>query len=148
MPKKRSLFSQIFGRENGTTFGTELKMLNGYQATFTNFNGRLYETDQVRVCIDAIARNGAKLSPKHIRAKTREFKNLNGSIQRLISEQPNEIDNAYSFYYKVISQLYLDNNAFIFIHTNSLSIKGKYTSSSNSVEEVSTPPDSRMMSST
>lgn len=115
MPILRSLFSKIFGRDDGRQIGSELRMLNGYQATFTNFNGKLYETDQVRVCIDAIARNGAKLSPKHIRAKTREFKNLNGSIQRLISEQPNEIDNAYSFYYKVISQLYLDNNAFVYI---------------------------------
>lgn len=111
----RSLFSKIFGVEQGKEYGTDLEMMEGYRARFTNFNGRLYETPYVRMCIDAIARNGAKLSPKHIRAKTRQFKELDGTIQRLIGEQPNIIDNAYSFYYKVISQLYLNNNAFIYI---------------------------------
>lgn len=112
---RRSLFSMLFGAKEQKTFGTELELMHGYRAVFTNYDKKLYYTSQIRVCIDAIARNGAKLNPKHIRSTTREYKQLNNNIARLLSEQPNEIDNAYSFYYKVISQLYLVNNAFVYI---------------------------------
>ena len=112
---RRSLFSMLFGAKEQKTFGTELELMHGYRAVFTNYDKKLYHTSQIRVCIDAIARNGAKLNPKHIRSTTREYKQLNNNIARLLSEQPNEIDNAYSFYYKIISQLYLVNNAFVYI---------------------------------
>lgn len=112
---RRSLFSMLFGAREQKTFGTELELMNGYRAVFTNYDKHLYKTSQIRVCIDAIARNGAKLNPKHIRSTTREYKQLNNNIARLLREQPNELDNAFSFYYKVISQLYLVNNAFVYI---------------------------------
>lgn len=112
---RRSLFSKIFGAKPQKIFGTELELLNGYNAQFTRFDKNLYKTSQVRMCIDAIARNGAKLNPKHIRATDREYTQLNRNIARLLSQQPNEIDNAYSFYYKIISLLYLNNNAFVYI---------------------------------
>ena len=92
-----------------------LQLLNGYNSQFTSFNGQIYQTMRVRQCIDAIARNGAKLTPKHIRTNSKKFEELDKRISRLISKQPNEIDNSYNFYYKVISQLFLYNNAFIYI---------------------------------
>lgn len=112
----------IFGDKKAKTIGTELQLMNGYTPVFTNYNGCLYQTTMVRTCIDAIARNGAKLSPKHIRSNTREFVTLNNNLTRLIAEQPNELDNAFSFYYKVISLLYLNNNAFIYIQRDSQGI--------------------------
>ena len=112
---RRSLFSMLFGAKPQKIFGTDLELMDGFRATFSNFDKKLYQTTQIRVCIDAIARNGAKLNPKHIRSTTREYKQLNNNIARLLSEQPNEIDNAYNFYYKIISQLYLVNNAFVYI---------------------------------
>jgi len=115
----RSLFSNIFKTNQSKMFGTDLKLLNGFNPRFTTYNGNLYDSAQVRICIDAIARNGAKLTPKHVRSNDREFKVLNERVSRLIAQQPNEIDNAYSFYYKVISQLYLNNNAFIYIQRDS-----------------------------
>ena len=120
MAEKRSLFQMIFGnREQNLEKYQQLQLLNGYQATWTNFDGELYSNAQIRSCIDAIARNGAKLSPKHIRYTYTDGKEgierIYGRVQRLISEKPNELMNAYSFYYKVISELYLNNNAFIYI---------------------------------
>lgn len=112
---RRSLFSRIFGARPQKIFGTELELLNGYQAHFTRYDRDLYKTAQIRICIDAIARNGAKLNPKHIRANDREYVHLNRNVARLLSQQPNEIDNAYSFYYKTISVLLLNNNSFIYI---------------------------------
>lgn len=116
----RSLFGKIFGTEKSKVLKQEkITMVDGYSAIWSRFDDNLYNTTDIRVCIDTIARNGAKLNPKHVRSSSRGFENLNKNIQRLIAEQPNELDNAYSFYYKVISQLYLNNNAFIYISRDS-----------------------------
>lgn len=109
------LFDIIFGRERTKEKAVELRLLDGFRASFSRFGGDIYDTALIRTCIDTIARNAAKLSPKHIRATEGRFEPLNKTIQRLVSEQPNELDNAYSFYYKVVSQLYLYNNAYVFI---------------------------------
>ena len=109
------LFDIIFGRERTREKAVELRLLDGFRASFSRFGGDIYDTALIRTCIDTIARNAAKLSPKHIRATEGRFETLNKTIQRLVSEQPNELDNAYSFYYKVVSQLYLYNNAYVFI---------------------------------
>lgn len=109
------LFDIIFGRERTKEKAVELRLLDGFRASFSRFGGDIYDTALIRTCIDTIARNAAKLSPKHIRATEGRFETLNKTIQRLVSEQPNELDNAYSFYYKVVSQLYLYNNAYVFI---------------------------------
>lgn len=111
----RSIFSKVFGTKKNVAYGTQLQLLNSFQSTFTNYNGKIYDSITVRACIDAIARNGAKLSPKHIRIDAEGLEKLNGNLQRLISEQPNSLMNAYDFYYKIISQLYLHNNAFVYI---------------------------------
>ena len=116
MPR-RSLFQMIFGtkEQDQTKYKTQLQLLNGYQAQFSNCSKDLYENAQIRACIDAIARNGAKLNPKHIRYDEDGYKQIYGRVHTLISRQPNEVMNAYEFYYKIISLLYLDNNAFVYI---------------------------------
>lgn len=123
--EKRSLFQMIFGNKHqDTSKYQELQLLTGRQAQFSNFNGQLYSNSQIRACIDAIARNGAKLSPKHIRYYYEDGKQrmerVYGRVQTLISRKPNELMNAYDFYYKVISELELNNNAFIFISRNEM----------------------------
>ena len=120
MPR-RSLFQMIFGsgKQNPNKYQS-LQLLNGYQAIWTNPSGNLYDIAQVRACIDAIARNGAKLNPKHLRKYFDEegkyrIDKIDGRVQRLISKKPNELMNAYDFYYKIISELELNNNAFVYI---------------------------------
>lgn len=119
MAEYRSLFDIVFGKQkenkNASSYGTQVEVMNGYQAIFTSFDGQLYDQALVRACIDAIARNGAKLNPKHLRYSSKGVENVGGRIQTLLARRPNELMNAYDFYYKVISELYLNNNAFIFI---------------------------------
>lgn len=118
MKEKRSLFSRVFGSKNSTTappMATEFHILNGYRSVFTNYDGRYYDDADIRSCVDAIARNGAKFNPKHIRYNEKGFESLNGNLQRIISKRPNEIQNAYKFYYQVISELELYNNSIIYI---------------------------------
>lgn len=115
MVAKRSLFSKIFGKDKQKYFGTDLELLNGYRAIFTNYDENLYKSSQIRICVDAIARNAAKLNPKHIRSTATDYAEIYDSVARLLNEQPNEIDNAYSFYYKIVSQLFIYNNAYVFV---------------------------------
>lgn len=113
--EKRSLFSKIFGtKKPNETYGTQLEMLSGWGGSFKAFDGLIYNTS-ARSCIDAIARNAAKLNPKHIRSKDKKFEKLNNNITRLIGQRPNEMMNAYDFYYKIVTYLYLDNDAFVYI---------------------------------
>ena len=102
--KKRSLFKKVFGDDKNTQYGTRLQLVNGYEAIFTNYDGNVYDSPTVRACIDAIARNAAKLNPKHIRSNDSNYRLLNENIHRIIAEQPNEIMNAYDFYCKVFSE--------------------------------------------
>lgn len=136
MKERRSLFSKFFKTKNNVSIGTKLEFLNsGLNSTFTNFNGKLYDTTQVRTCIDAIARNGAKLNPKHIRSTDTKYQIKDDNLLRIISKKPNELMNAYDFYYKIISQLYLYNNAFIYISRDeNENVVGLYPIKSNSHE--------------
>lgn len=112
----RSFFKKVFGTDpKKQSKGTELQFLNGYSPIWRYFDGNLYENPTVRSCVDVIARNGAKLSPKHLRNNDREFSDLNGRIKTLISEKPNRFMNAYDFYYKIITSLYIDNDAFVYV---------------------------------
>lgn len=116
--EKRSLFSRVFGNNNNTVApptATEFHILNGYKSQFTNYDGKFYDDTDIRACVDAIARNGAKLNPKHIRKNKNGFENLNNNLQRLLSKQPNELQNAYKFYYQIISELQLYNNSIVYI---------------------------------
>jgi HK97 family phage portal protein len=130
--ERRSLFNMIFGNNKPrqpTGQATQMKMMNGYIPSFSQFGNEAYSSDVVRAAIDAIARNGAKLQPKHIRRdKTKNKVTLaNDNIQKLLDTQPNPYMNAYIFRYKVITQFYMQNNAYIYIALdNSGNIKGFY----------------------
>lgn len=116
--EKRSLFSRIFGSNISTSApptATEFHILNGYRSQFTNYDGRYYDDTDVRACIDTISRNGAKFNPKHIRYNDKGFESLNDNLQRILSKRPNELQNAYKFYYQVISELEQYNNSIVYI---------------------------------
>ncbi|WP_238899361.1 phage portal protein [Clostridium sp. YIM B02500] len=121
--EKRSLFNIIFGSNKPrqpTGQATQLKMLNGYVPIFSQFGNDAYASDVVRSAVDAIARNAAKLQPKYRRKDNQgNVKLFNDNVQYLLDTQPNPFMNAYIFRYKVITQLYMQNNAFIYISLDS-----------------------------
>lgn len=112
-----SLFEKIFGTNKNKVVGQQLELLNNaFGASFTSYDGKIYDSPEVRSCIDAIARNVAKQSPKHIRSKGNKYESLvDDEISRIVGAQPNELMNAYDFYYALTSELQLNNNAFAFI---------------------------------
>ena len=127
---RRNLFSRLFGSDDNSSVpqkAAEFTILNGNKAVFTKYNGDFKNDANVRACVDAIARNGAKMHPKHIRKYADKFENLTGNLYKLISKKPNELQNAYQFYYQVISNLELYNDSFVYIRRDSdLKITGLY----------------------
>lgn len=133
---KRSLFSKIFGNDKSTTnppTSEQLEIVEGQKAVFTQYKGDFYNDPDVLACVDAIARNGAKMHPRHIRnyySKEEDREKLEvvkDNIYKLLAKQPNEIQNAYKFYYQIITNLELYNNAIIYKQTDeNLKITGLY----------------------
>ena len=143
MKQKRSLFEMIFG---GKTRPSEkqqtlLRMLNGFNPTFSPFSGDAYDSDVVRAAVDAIARNAAKLKPKHIRVTADGVQEMKSHIERLLSVRPNPYMSAYDFLYKVVTLLYLQNNAFIFIDWDETGamVRGFYPIPASVVEFLEPP---------
>lgn len=143
MREKRSLFEMIFGkRRPNDQQQTLLRMLNGFNPSFSPFSGDAYDSDVVRSAVDALARNGAKLKPKHIRRKNDAIQETGSNIERLLSVRPNPYMSAYDFYYKIITLLYMQNNAFIFIDWDEFGtmVRGFYPVPASLTEFLEPPP--------
>ena len=127
---KRSLFSMIFGNNKSTTEtekSEQLELVEGNKAVFTPYKGDFYNDPDVLACVDAIARNGAKMHPRHIRNFANKMENVKSDLYKLLAKQPNEIQNAYKFYYEVLTNLELYNNAFIYMQRDeNLKLTGLY----------------------
>ena len=131
----RSLFSRIFGsdKSNNLPNATEVRILDDTKAVFTPYTGDFHEDIDIRACVDAIARNAAKMHPRHIRnyysqEEGREkLENVKSKLYKLLAKQPNEIQDAYKFYYHVITNLELYNDSFIYIQRDlDLKVTGLY----------------------
>ena len=126
----RSWFSKIFGNDKNTTApesATEVKILDDRKAVFTPYKGDFENDPDVLKCIDAIARNGAKMHPRHIRNFAGKMENLKDNLYSLLAKRPNEVQNAYQFYYQIISNLELYNDSFIYVQRDeNLNVTGLY----------------------
>jgi len=125
----RSMFKRLFGREKGESERVyeELRLLDDNKAVFTPYHGDLENDPDVLACVDAIARNGAKIHPRHIRNNNDGMQNLTGRTYRLLAKQPNEFQNAYQFYYQIIATLEMYNDAFVYVKKdNNLRVEALY----------------------
>lgn len=136
MLELRDMFKSIFGGRQPPQTVTHYKMLNDYAPQFSPFAGDMYDSDIVRTCIDAVARNAAKLKGRHVRRAGGKILNAASTIERMLQVRPNQYMNGYDFLYKIVSQLYQHNNAFVYIHYESGSLAGFYPLNYSSVEIV------------
>ena len=81
---------------------------------YQKFNGDLLDIDTIVACIDALARNLAKMRLTSIRRDKNNIAvtELTSSIARVLN-QPNEFMTQYDFIYKVAALYYLNNTVFI-----------------------------------
>lgn len=114
MAEKRSLFKNIFGAGKDKASLTRLQVLSGYTPVFTPWSKNPYDADAVRSAVDAIARNAAKLKAKHIRRTGSDIIQVQGSIEKLLQVRPNQNMSAYDFFYKLITTLLIENNAYAY----------------------------------
>ena len=114
----RGLFSKMFGSDRDTTpptTATNFKIIGGDNVVWTPYNGDIFEDTDVRACVDAIARNGAKMHPRHIRNNEDGIENIRGNLYRLLSKRPNDLENAYQFYYQIIWELKYHNESYVYV---------------------------------
>jgi len=109
----RNLFDAVFGSKKKEPMLNSYKVLNGYDAIFTSISNDIYNSKVARTAIDRIATHSAKLTPKHIQNDINHP--IKGDINYILQTRPNSIMSTYDFIYKIVSQLYTYNNAFVFI---------------------------------
>lgn len=126
--ERRNLFSSIFGKKSDkqkNVTQTQFQLLSGWNTQFSTLPEGTYNSKIARQVIDRIATHCSKLVPKHIQGSITN--NIRGDINFLLSNQPNPLMNTFDFIYRVISLLYTDCNAFIFIAKDNLgNITGFY----------------------
>lgn len=112
------------------------EMLSGGFQSLSSFTGDAYSNDIYRSAVDAIARHVAKLSGKHVVDNTSEQNNYS-KLNRILQQRPNPYMSGYDFLYKIATQYYLYNNAFILVQKdNRGNLSGLYPLTPNSVEFV------------
>ncbi|MBT2813082.1 phage portal protein [Staphylococcus coagulans] len=112
----------------------QFEMLTGGFKSLSQFSGDAYSNDIYRSAVDTIARHIAKLSGKHVN-NTKDFNNY--KINRILQNRPNPYMSAYDFLYKVATQYYLFNNAFILVQKdNKGNLRNLYPLTPSSVEYV------------
>lgn len=113
----------------------QFEMLTGGFQSLSSFNGDMYSNELYRSAVDAIARHIAKLSGKHVYDNSKD--DNYSKINRILQNRPNPYMSGYDFLYKVATQYYLYNNAFILVQKDERgNLTGLYPLTPTSVEYV------------
>ena len=127
-----SIIDRIFNRQQ-----TEHKsQMIEETASFSIFTGDAYSNDVFREGVDAIARNAGRLKGSHI-IKYKDHDRVDGDCQlnRLLQVRPNPFMSSYDFIYKLVTRLFLYNNAFAFIDRDDRGvIRGLYPITASHVD--------------
>lgn len=102
------LFDWLFGKrpkEHGSYDGA-FKLLNGYQPSFTSFQGGIYESELVRASINTLATHISKLDVK-------TFGSAKPALQRRLKNGPNEFQTWSQFLARAATIFYNNNTLFI-----------------------------------
>lgn len=116
----RNMLKGVFGTGGDKKTATVYKLLNSYENYFYPVADCIYDDATVRTCIDAIAKNVAKLKISHNRRKGDAVTLVENRLNYLLGTRPNEYMSAYDFIYKIVSQVYCHNNSFTYIKRDQL----------------------------
>jgi len=103
------------------TKGDAVKMIsttNG--SSFVAWDGQVYNNDLIRSIIRVKAKAIAKTTAKHIREDTKGLKINPDAYMKFLLEEPNPIMSMQQMLEKVVTQLELNNNAFIYINRDEM----------------------------
>lgn len=136
----RSLFKNIFkvDKQNKSSH-QRLQMLNDFTPVF--YPSKVEDSITVQSCIRTIATHCSKFEMHHKQyvfdktSQSTKIYQINGDINYLLQFRPNPVNVPSQFLYKVVSNLLLNNNSFIYIDKDKKGmIKGFYPITSQSYE--------------
>lgn len=105
-----------FKQKNRTVSVTKYQMITDERNGFFAWNGNLYKSDIVRAAIRPKVRAIGKTKAKHVRKDERGIKINPQPYMRFLLEEPNTNMTMQQLLERVITQLELNNNAFLFIN--------------------------------
>ena len=108
-----SFLDRLFNRKTTVTTNKLLTEPTGFSSFY---GGDAYANDVYREAVDAIARNAGKLKGSHVvQYADHERTAGDNKINRLLQVRPNPYMSAYDFLYKLVTHLFLYNNAFAYL---------------------------------
>ena len=130
------IIDRLFSRKKETAGA---KLIIEPATGFSHYSGDAYANDVYREAVDAIARNAGKLKGSHVvtyadRGRVEGDSRLN----RLLQVRPNPYMSAYDMLYKLVTHLFLYNNAFAYLDKdNKGSLRAVYPITASSVNILS-----------
>jgi HK97 family phage portal protein len=105
----------IFKRKKKQGSAESFKFVNEINLPLTSFGNNISKSDVVKIAIDRIASQCAKLKPRYIKkANDKTVTEKSGKLSFILKHQPNEVMTPYQFIYMVITTLFMNDNAFIY----------------------------------
>lgn len=105
----------IFKRKKRQGSAESFKFVNEINLPLTSFGNNISKSDVVKIAIDRIASQCAKLKPRYIKkANDKTVTEKSGKLSFILKHQPNEVMTPYQFIYMVITTLLMNDNAFIY----------------------------------
>jgi len=105
----------IFKRKSKTGSFDALQLISNLNTFYTPFGNNISNSDVVKICIDRVASQCAKLKPRFIKTENdKTVTEKKGRLSFLLKYKPNDIMTPYDFIYKTITLLLLNDNAFIY----------------------------------
>ena len=131
-----SFLDRLFNRKTAVTTNRLITEPTGFSSFY---GGDAYANDVYREAVDAIARNAGKLKGSHVIAYADQKRESgDGKINRLLQVRPNPYMSAYDFLYKLVTHLFLYNNAFAYLDRDDRgNLKAIYPITANNVNVLS-----------
>ena len=105
----------IFKRKKKQGSHEPFQLISQLNIPQVSFGTNISKSDVVKIAIDRIASQCAKLKPRHIKTENnRTVTDKLGKLSFILKHKPNEVMTPYQFIYKVITKLFIDDNAFVY----------------------------------
>ena len=127
----------IFRRRKKQGSQEPFKLISEINIPQVSFGTNISKSDVVKIAIDRIASQCAKLKPRHIKNENdKTVTDKNGKLSFILKHKPNEVMTPYQFIYKIITKLFIDDNSFIYPMFDDGELKGLYPLNPIMVEPI------------
>jgi len=127
----------IFKRKKKQGTEQPFKFISELNIPQVSFGTDISKSDVVKIAIDRIASQCAKLKPRHIKNENdKTVTDKTGKLSFILKHKPNEVMTPYQFIYKVITKLFIDDNSFVYPMFDDGELKGLYPLNPIMVEPI------------